>query len=72
MLHDSKESSDTVDENETSNIASSIKIDSKNRTTLPAFKVRIRNGGNSADVWALSDSGSTISLIDETLITNSS
>ena len=41
MLHDSKESSETVDENETSNIASSIKIDCKNRTTLPVLKVRI-------------------------------
>ena len=29
MLHDSKQNSETVDENETSNIASSIKIDSK-------------------------------------------
>ena len=68
MLHDPKENSETVDENETSNIASSIKIDSKNRTTLPVLKVRIRNGDNSADVWALSDSSSTINIIEETLM----
>ena len=68
MLHDPKENSETVDESETSKIASSIKINSKNRTTLPVLKVRIRNGDNFADVWALSDSGSTISLIDETLM----
>ena len=68
MLHDPKENSETVDESETSNIASSIKINSKNRTTLPVLKFRIRNGDNFADVWALSDSGSTISLIDEKLM----
>ena len=68
MRHDPKENSETVDEIETSNIASSIKINSKNRTTLPVLKVRVRNGDNFADVWALSDSGSTISLIDEKLM----
>ena len=67
MLHQSHIEENSAEE-EASNVASAMKIVKENKGTLPVIKVRVRNGENHADVWALSDSGSTISMIDEALM----
>ena len=67
MLHQTRKPSPKTDDEQTSsvaNVASSMVVSSINGI-LPVVKIKLTNGQNSVETYALCDSGSSVSFMDE-------